>query len=157
MYTSCKNCKDQIIPRYKRDKENLFCSRECYNQYRRRGKPIKINLGHHICLKCEKIFIPTRNTKGMYCSYACSNGAKAVDHKVVCKCCGKNFSIKNIAEINRGHYQYCSNECRKRKYTINEFFFDQINSETAYWLGFIWSTLKEVKYNKIYLTSKKIY
>lgn len=152
----CKNCQDPIIVKYNRDRNNQFCSRECYNQYRRKGKPIKINLtGHHICLKCEKVFIPTRNTKGMYCSYACSNGAKAVEHKVVCKCCGRNFSIKNIAEIKRGHYQYCSNECRKRKYTINEFFFDQINSETAYWLGFIWSTLKEIKYNKIYLTSKK--
>jgi hypothetical protein len=91
----------------------------------------------------------------MYCSYACSNGAKAVEHKLTCKCCAKEFSIKNIAEIKRGHYQYCSNECRKRKYRINEFFFDEINHQSSYWLGFIWASFKSNKYNKITLSSKE--
>jgi hypothetical protein len=129
----------------------------CYDQFRRKGKPIKINLtgSHYVCLKCEKIFIPTRNTKGMYCSYACSNGAKAVEHKLICKCCAKNFIIKNIAEIKRGHYKYCSNECRKRKYSINENYFNSINETTCYWIGFIWSSIKSNDYKKIQLVSKK--
>jgi hypothetical protein len=156
-HQSCLNCQSPIVIKQKREKDNQFCSRICYNQFRRKGKPIKINLigSHNVCLQCEKIFIPTRNTKGMYCSYACSNGAKAVEHKLTCKCCAKEFIIKNIAEIKRGHYQYCSNECRKRKYRINEFFFDEINDRSAYWLGFIWATFKNNKYNKITLHSKE--
>ncbi len=153
----CQNCDSPIVVKQKRDKDNQFCCKECYNQFRRKGKPIKINLigSHYVCLKCEKIFIPTRNTKGMYCSYACSNGAKAVDHKLICQCCNREFSIKNIAEIKRGHYKYCSNECRKRKYRINEDFFNIINEESAYWLGFIWATVRGSKYNKVSLLSKK--
>jgi len=153
----CQNCDSPIVVKQKRDKDNQFCCKECYNQFRRKGKPIKINLigSHYVCLKCEKIFIPTRNTKGMYCSYACSNGAKAVDHKLICQCCNREFSIKNIAEIKRGHYKYCSNECRKRKYRINEDFFNVINEENAYWLGFIWATVRSNKYNKVSLLSRK--
>ncbi len=108
-----------------------------------------------ICLKCEKEFIPTRNTKGMYCSYACSNGAKAVRYDIICKSCGKSFWIKNIAEIKRGHYKYCSNECRKRKFKIEESFFNKINNETSYWMGFVWATLYSMSYNTIQLKSKK--
>lgn len=154
---TCQNCDSPIVVKQKRDKDNQFCSKECYNQFRRKGKPIKINLigSHYVCLKCEKIFIPTRNTKGMYCSYACSNGAKAVDHKLICQCCNREFSIKNIAEIKRGHYKYCSNECRKRKYHINENFFNTIDENSAYWLGFIWATVRSNKYNKVSLLSKK--
>ena len=153
---TCLNCKGRVIVKQKRDINSQYCSRECYNQYRRRGKPIKISYtDKYICLKCKRAFIPTRNTLGMYCSYACSNGAKSVRHKLVCECCGKNFEINNIAEIKRGHYKYCSNECRKRKYHINEKLFDEINENSAYWLGFIWATIWDNKYNKIFLLSKK--
>ena len=106
-------------------------------------------------MRCEKSFIPTRNTKGMYCSYACSNGSKSVRYELTCHCCGITFEINNIAEIKRGHYKYCSNECRKRKYKINETFFNEINEKTSYWIGFIWATIKDCKYNKISLLSKK--
>jgi len=154
--TPCQNCQEIITIKQKRDVNNQFCSKECYNQYRRRGKPIKISFSSkYICLKCKKAFSPGRNTKGMYCSYACSNGAKSVRHKIVCQCCGKNFEINNIAEIKRGHYKYCSNECRKRKYHINEDFFSVINEQSCYWLGFIWATTFENKYNKIFLLSKR--
>ena len=152
----CQNCQSPIIVRQKRDKDNQFCSKECYNQYRRRGKPIKISYtSKYICLHCQTPFSPGRNTKGMYCSYACSNGSKSVRHKLTCECCGMNFEINNIAEIKRGHYKYCSNECRKRKYRINEDFFNQINQESSYWLGFIWATIKDNIYNKINLIAKK--
>jgi len=151
----CKNCQEIITIKQRRDKDNQFCSRECYNQFRRRGA-VKINLNAHCtCLRCEKSFIPTRNTLGMYCSYACSNGAKSVSYELVCQCCGTTFEINNIAEIKRGHYKYCSNECRKRKYKINESFFNEINETTSYWLGFIWATIRDTKSNKISLLSKK--
>lgn len=151
----CKECGGSITIKQKRDRNNEFCSKECYNKYRRVSRPIKVNLKHgSICRKCGITFVPTRNTLGMYCSYACSNGAKAVDHKLICQCCGKEFSIKNIAEIKRGHYKFCSNECRKRKYRINEKFFDKIDCEQAYWMGYIWSTVKYDKYNKLSLIDK---
>lgn len=154
--SACQNCGNPIVVRYTRDEKKIFCTKECYDLYRRKGKSIKINLGSkYICLHCQKEFHPTRNTKGMYCSYACSNGSKSVRHGLQCKCCGRDFEINNIAEIKRGHYQYCSNECRKRKYRINEDFFNEINNKTAYWLGFIWSTLHDCKYNKISLLSTK--
>ena len=153
--TKCKNCQDIVIVKQKRDKSNAFCSKDCYNQYRRRGKPIKLNLStKYICLKCKEVFEPGRNTLGMYCSYACSNGSKSVKHKLVCKCCNKDFFINNIAEIKRGHYQYCSNECRKRKYTINESCFNEIDEVTSYWIGFVWASIYDNKYNKISFLSK---
>jgi hypothetical protein len=152
----CEKCNNPIIVRQKRDTNNKFCSKECYNQDRRKNKPIKLNFtSNYICLKCNNPFSPGRNTKGMYCSYACSNGAKSVRYKLSCECCNKEFEINNIAEIKRGHYKYCSNECRKRKYYINEQFFDVIDEKTSYWLGFIWATLWDNKYNKISLLSKK--
>jgi len=80
---------------------------------------------------------------------------KSVRHALVCKCCGKEFEINNIAEIKRGHYQYCSGECRKRKYNINEKFFDDINQSSAYWLGYIWSVIYDNRYNTVTLISKK--
>ena len=152
---TCKNCEEPIIVKQKRDRYNHFCCKECYNIYRRNGE-LRIALSSHcVCLRCEKKFIPTRNTKGMYCSYACSNGSKSVRHQCKCECCGKEFEINNIAEIKRGHYKYCSNECRRRKYRINEKFFDVIDSNSAYWLGFIWASLKENKYNSLTILSKK--
>ena len=139
----------------KKDSVGCWC-KICYNQYRRRGKPIRISFSSKfICLKCKKPFSPGRNTKGMYCSYNCSNGAKSVRHKLICGCCGKKFEINNIAEIKRGHYKYCSNECRKRKYRINESFFNDINETSAYWLGFIWATIYDSEYNKMKLVAKK--
>lgn len=152
----CKECGGSITIKQKRDQDNEYCSRDCYNKFRRVTRPIKINLkSGNICLRCKKTFVPTRNTLGMYCSYTCSNGAKSVSYKINCKCCSKEFIVKNIAEIKRGHYKYCSNECRKRKYSINEGFFDNINSETCYWMGVVWSIIKSNKYNKIYLLSSK--
>ena len=152
----CQQCKELIVVRQRRDKDNQFCSKDCYNQSRRKGKPMKLNLSsQYICLHCNELFHPTRNTKGMYCSYACSNGSKSIRYQLVCECCGKEFEINNIAEIKRGHYKYCSNECRKRKYRINEYFFKEINEKTAYWLGFIWATVRDSKYNKLFLLSKK--
>lgn len=152
---TCRNCEEPIIVKQKRDRYNHFCCKECYNIYRRNGE-IRIALGSHcICLRCKKKFIPTRNTKGMYCSYACSNGSKSVRHQLKCECCSKEFEINNIAEIKRGHYKYCSNECRKRRYKINERFFDVIDANSAYWLGFIWAVIKDNKYNSITILSKK--
>ena len=152
---NCQNCGDPIDVRYTRDEKNVFCTRECYELNRKKGE-VKIGSNSaHICMHCQKEFHPTRNTKGMYCSYACSNGSKSVRHGVACKCCGREFEINNIAEIKRGHYQYCSNECRKRKYRINENFFNEMNNVSSYWLGFIWSTLHYCKYNKMALLSTK--
>lgn len=151
---TCKKCGDYILIKQKRDKNNSYCSRFCYNADRRKSIKINLRTGQNICLKCGKGFIPGRNTLGMYCSYACSNGAKSVRYQLVCKSCGKEFEINNIAEIKRGHYQYCSNECRKRKYKINELFFDKIDERSCYWMGFIWATSYQNKYNKLYLLSK---
>jgi len=145
----CINCNTNT-------KRARFCTRLCYNNYRKKGKPEKVNTkALHTCIKCQIEFYPTRNTKGMYCSYDCSNGVKSVRHALVCKCCGKEFEINNIAEIKRGHYQYCSGECRKRKYNINEKFFDDINQSSAYWLGYIWSVIYDNRYNTVTLISKK--
>lgn len=108
-----------------------------------------------ICLQCKKFFLPTRNTKGMYCGYKCSNGAKSVRYKLTCNCCNKIFEVNNISEIKRGHYKYCSVECKNRKYRINDKYFDLLDSNKCYWLGFILSSLVSIRNNTITLRSKK--
>lgn len=107
------------------------------------------------CLLCGKKFVPFRNNKGMYCSYKCSNGSKAVSYRRVCEYCNKEFFIKNKALINHGRYRFCSDDCRRRKYHIKHDFFDHINNESAYWLGFIWSTFHNILQQRIILCSKK--
>lgn len=93
----------------------------------------------HICSFCGGEFT-SNNGKNKYCSYKCSNGAKSVKHKRNCFYCGKKFETNNIAEIKRGHAKFCSNECRVRKYSIDEDYFNYINDKSAYWLGFIWAS-----------------
>lgn len=133
-----------------------YCSDKCYNIDRQQGKPPKVDTKSlHICQNCDKEFYPTRNTLGYYCSYACSGATKSRRYKIICRCCGIEFEINNIAEIKRGHYRYCSTECRNRKYQINEFMFDDMNSTSIYWMGFIWSQVISTRYNRIKLVSNK--
>ena len=49
----CQNCDSPIVVKQKRDKDNQFCCKECYNQFRRKGKPIKINLigSHYVSVR----------------------------------------------------------------------------------------------------------
>jgi len=106
-----------------------------------------------ICQQCGIEFIRTLNTRGLYCNQKCSQIASRVRHHVKCKSCGKDFFINNIAEIKRGHYQFCSTQCGNRKYKVNELFFEKINNNTAYWIGFIWATVNKFDYRSIRLLS----
>lgn len=120
----------------------------------KRGRPLKRIIEEKVCLTCDKKFIPLRYTKGMYCSHSCSGKSKIIIHKMKCVCCGKDFEINDSYELKRGHI-YCSNECRVRKFNINENFFNDINEISVYWMGFIWSTLFNSDYKKISLISNQ--
>ena len=56
-----------------------------------------------------------------------------------CPTCKKEFRVKNSHDLKRGRGKYCSDECKKRKYNLNQEYFNEINSENADVLGYIWA------------------
>lgn len=57
----------------------------------------------------------------------------------VCGLCHTHF-ISKRSYVNAGRARYCSRSCGTRRYTVNEHYFDRIETdEAAYWLGFLFS------------------
>lgn len=137
-----------------------FCSRKCYNTYRKKKAYPK-----KICPYCGKNFIPNRNTRrNKFCSKVCSilgrRKYKTGEERIypwrgerVCAYCGKKFKYtsKNIRQ------KYCSVICniKSRAYNFDEKFFQKINSEgKAYLLGLIFSDGSIGKDNTLTISSK---
>jgi len=98
----------------------LTCSVKCRSEYRRRTtKPSKCVFK---CRVCGKLFLPTRYSKGLYCSNACRGMARAMDNPKnqevflpwsICEICGsitdgkKTCSIKcETKRVKRVHRDY---------------------------------------------------
>ena len=150
----CKECGGDIIIKQSRDKKNKFCSLICYNKNRKNHNVVVFDK-EQICLSCGKSFKPTRRSKGLYCSYKCSNGAKSVNYQLKCNFCKRTFNVNNIAEIKRGNYKFCSVECAKRQFSINENYFESLDDEKYYWLGFIWASTNSFNSRILDLVSNK--
>jgi hypothetical protein len=84
-------------------------------------------------------------------------GRPRKSYDCVCKTCGKEFTTNNKAEIRRNHKQYCSIDCKLRKYTVNVNYLDDIDSTKSYWIGFIFGSgyVKSINEVKVFSKSKE--
>jgi hypothetical protein len=129
----CKNCNGDIFIKRSRDKNNVFCGPACVGRFKKNNESVD-------CKYCGNPFKKSSKTKNLFCSKDCANKSRKVEYKRNCEFCDKEFTLKNIAEINRGGGGYCSNSCSSRKYKLDEYFFEDINTqEKAYILGFIYA------------------
>lgn len=87
-------------------KTTRFCSRVCYDKYRKENSKLK----ELICPICNNSFKQTY-AKQIFCSVACR--VKSTENKVECICehCGKIF-FRIPSEVDKHNNHYCSVECR---------------------------------------------
>ena len=83
-----------------------FCTRNCYNKYRKENGKLK----DVACPVCDKIFRQSYVGQ-VFCSIECR--VKSTENKVECICnnCGKLFFRKR-SEVDKCSNHYCSVECR---------------------------------------------
>jgi len=133
---TCIFCKKEFFVHEYRKITANFCSKKCYNNYRK-----NLTYPEKTCPKCNKNFSIKRETRHKkYCSAECANLAKRKyePRDKICEKCGKTikYSSKNPKQ------KFCSVLCQidSRAYHVNENFFRNINSEgKAYVLGLIFS------------------
>ena len=127
---ACKHCGKIIKINRSRDKNKQFCDRACSSKF-------LFLLPSHPCPICKK---PTPSAKKqIYCSKPCAQASKRSQYWKTCEQCGTSFLLKNKAYERRGNGKFCSTSCSRRKYKINEEFFDSLTSLSAYWLGFLYA------------------
>jgi hypothetical protein len=106
----------------------IYCSILCYGLFK------KSELKRTTCPICRK---KTENPK--FCSIKCRDkfaqkfGKKRTKRTKLCPSCQKHFSTYYPNQI------WCSKTCYRRKFKINEHYFDEITSDNAYILGVIFS------------------
>lgn len=132
----CDFCSKKFTVHPYRVPKAHFCSSECYNNYRAR-----LAYPKRICPQCNKEFSISRDTRyRKYCSPECANLArrKYQWEDKICPHCKKEFKYNS----KNPHQKYCSVICqvKSRAYTVDENFFNKINSESkAYLLGLMFS------------------
>jgi hypothetical protein len=145
----CALCGKTIILYAKYDRRKVFCNRECSQEHRRRTEAAKREASKVPCKYCSKPFVSYEGA--VFCSPECVNMSRRIYYDRVCKTCGKQFQVRNIYEIKRGHHKYCSQECYKRKYNFVEVDFTVQSHDTMYWLGFMYSTVTSVEETQVEL------
>lgn len=95
------------------------------------------------CQICDNVFVENRGK--VFCSKRCSKAHLLVFYEKTCQHCGKVFFVKNISYLNRGDYNYCSRDCSKKKFKFREHDFTKLDSETVYWLGYLFATVTLVE------------
>ena len=129
----CQNCQSNILIKRSRDYNNRFCSSSCVGKFRKINEYVN-------CKYCDTLFLKSSKTKNIFCSKSCSNKSRIKEYIRICESCGARFIIHNIAEISRGGGRFCSHSCASRKYSLNQDYFKEINTEEkAYILGFIYA------------------
>lgn len=128
---NCANCGKSIKRFQSQIRENNFCSRSCFVDYKNKtgfylkennpkwnGGPVE-----KTCEACGKIFTVRRSQaehgRGRYCSNDCRRNASLV--LKICEICGAEFRLKKSHDIN-GNGRYCSLECRSIGYKQREIF-----------------------------------
>ena len=128
---SCKTCSSPIAIKRSRDYDKKFCNSQCSGLANLRA--------NKKCLICEKSYHPKYNTQ-KYCSYSCMGIAQTSTYEKECIQCGKVFILHNKAYEKRGKGKYCSAKCGTRKFSVDETYFEKINTfNKAYWLGFLFA------------------
>lgn len=137
----CDNCnvETELPERRYNESGNNFCSRECYNEFRKQNTAVECE-----CNYCGGTFEKPQSVVnrggGKYCSRECKDKSQEKDHPVkICQECGKKFEVYPSQErykenkycskdcygksnINRKtvECQYCSKEVEKTEYKANE-------------------------------------
>lgn len=101
----CKNCGKEFDDYCKTTK---FCSRSCYDDYRKENGKLK----ELICPICKKSF-RQKYSKQIFCSVECR--VKSTEKKVKCICeyCGEEF-YRIQSEVDKNKRHYCSIECKEK-------------------------------------------
>lgn len=127
----CKQCNNDIPIKRARDYKKEFCNRKCVSHYYQKARTSN-------CQWCQATIQLSKQK--YFCSQKCFNESKKSTYYKQCKRCGKDFLCINKAYERRGSAKFCSRSCATRKYSVNEHFFDEINTnEKAYWLGFLYA------------------
>lgn len=123
----CKHCGKFFRRNRGRSRDSgKFCSRQCYQRFRLKGKQSKFVQCEFLlltCEFCEKKFLSIRKSK--FCSEECRAKAtlkhgrrywqqyakkQYVGKKAVCKYCGKEFQLEH-----KKSKRYCSDECKRKQ------------------------------------------
>lgn len=127
----CENCHIAISIKRSRDYGNQFCSKQCAAISHKR-------VDAH-CLFCNEKYYP-KYSHQKYCSSKCSSYSQTSTYMKECTYCQEEFVLHNKAYEKRGEGKYCSLKCSKRKTTVDETYFETIDTHNkAYWLGFIFA------------------
>ena len=97
----CIYCNNEFMSQ---NKEQKFCSNECYSEYKtnnKKGKKTYIN----VCIYCNKTF-ETIYKNQKYCSHECSVKERIILTEKKCIICNKTFKSRKITS------KYCSNKCK---------------------------------------------
>ena len=85
----------------------------------------------NICATCQK------ESKKKFCSLECYYVyRRSIQYDCVCETCGKSFIVKNGAYIRLKRMKHCSHQCKNRKYSCDENYFQgELTPEKIITLG----------------------
>lgn len=85
----------------------------------------------NICATCQK------ESKKKFCSLECYYVyRRSIQYDCVCETCGKSFIVKNGAYIRLQRMKHCSHQCKNRKYSCDESYFQgELTPEKIITLG----------------------
>lgn len=111
----CEYCGNEYKIGYCFKDIQRFCSRSCFDKWKRENATTRIEKN---CKICGKIFISSYKDQ-IYCSNECKAISQRNRIECVCEYCGKTFErIKSEVEKNTHHY--CSNICRMQAISWSE-------------------------------------
>ena len=111
----------------------MYCSQKCKDRGYRKTEAFLKN-------KCKRCGEPCSK---IYCSNKCKGLDKVKEpYKAICEFCNKEFTFKIPAYQRRGQVRFCSNECKRSKYNVNDNYFkDSEDIPTIYkTLGFLFGS-----------------
>lgn len=150
----CIICGSDIIIKKSYVTEKKFCGNKCRIAYWKRISEESKSKKTKLCEQCKNPFVP--NISGQrFCNKECWGKSLVKNYPRLCECCGKEFFVNNISQINRGDHRFCSQECSKKKYTLDEVDFSQQTPEKIYWLGFIFAATLEFREEDVQLIGTK--
>ena len=95
----CPQCQKEF-----RDPSDIFCSRKCYNLFRRPPE--------QTCPQCNKTFVPKHRTEKECCSVKCQRLALRKRVTKICLNCKKEFWVW---QSKKNRAKYCSKSCRAKQ------------------------------------------
>lgn len=97
----CLNCGIEFSYQNYQDSPRKFCSQKCHLDY--------LRLKPKVCPLCGKEYTPKKNSTQKYCSPKCQGIARRSRVQLICKQCGKSFTVISACASRRLH---CSKHCQ---------------------------------------------